>query len=89
MASAASSPFGDLLKRYRAAAGLTQDELAERAQLSARTISDLERGVKHRPHAYRVAFYESQKKSRRLGKFAIVIAVACILLLLLLVFVGH
>lgn len=48
----ASSPFGELLKHYRAAAGLTQDALAERAGLSARTISDLERGVKHRPHDY-------------------------------------
>jgi DNA-binding XRE family transcriptional regulator len=48
----AVTSFGELLKRYRAAAGLTQDELAERARLSARTISDLERGVKHRPHAY-------------------------------------
>jgi predicted ATPase/transcriptional regulator with XRE-family HTH domain len=54
LASGASSPFGDLLKRYRATAGLTQDELAERARLSARTISDLERGVKHRPHTYTV-----------------------------------
>jgi transcriptional regulator with XRE-family HTH domain len=34
-----------LLKRYRSAAGLTQEGLAERAGLSARGISDLERGV--------------------------------------------
>lgn len=38
--------FGPLLRRYRAAAGLTQEELAERASLSARAISDLERGLK-------------------------------------------
>ncbi|HYO30149.1 MAG TPA: helix-turn-helix domain-containing protein, partial [Thermomicrobiales bacterium] len=42
--------FGDLLRRLRAAAGLTQEELAERSGLSARGISDLERGVKTRPH---------------------------------------
>jgi predicted ATPase/DNA-binding XRE family transcriptional regulator len=41
--------FGPLLKRYRAAAGLTQEELAARAGLSARAISDLERGVKQTP----------------------------------------
>ncbi len=46
--------FGTLLKRRRAAAGLTQEELAERAGVSARAVSDLERGVKHRPHAYTV-----------------------------------
>lgn len=38
--------FGDLLKQYRIAAGLSQEALAERAHLSARAISDLERGVR-------------------------------------------
>jgi transcriptional regulator with XRE-family HTH domain len=37
--------FGALLRAYRHEAGLTQEELAARAALSARTISDLERGV--------------------------------------------
>jgi predicted ATPase len=41
--------FGDLLKRYRLAAGLTHESLAERSALSARAISDLERGVSRRP----------------------------------------
>ena len=41
--------FGEVLKHERLAAGLTQEELAERASLSARAISDLERGVKHTP----------------------------------------
>ncbi|MFN8540851.1 MAG: helix-turn-helix domain-containing protein [Thermomicrobiales bacterium] len=41
--------FADLLRRYRTAAGLTQEELAERATLSARAISDLERGLSTRP----------------------------------------
>src|SRR6266705_732248 len=41
--------FGDVLRRYRLAAGLTQEELAERAQVSPRAISDLERGLRTRP----------------------------------------
>lgn len=41
--------FGALLRRYRVAAGLTQEELAERAHVSARTISDLERGARSIP----------------------------------------
>jgi tetratricopeptide (TPR) repeat protein/DNA-binding XRE family transcriptional regulator len=48
------SAFGELLRRYRVAAVLTQEELAARAGLSARAVSDLERGVKSRPHAYTV-----------------------------------
>lgn len=41
--------FGQLLRRHRKAAGLTQEELAERAQLSVRAISDLERGQRTVP----------------------------------------
>jgi transcriptional regulator with XRE-family HTH domain len=37
--------FGGLLRRLRREAGLTQEELAERAGVSARTVSDLEREV--------------------------------------------
>jgi predicted ATPase/DNA-binding XRE family transcriptional regulator len=44
------SSFGALLKRYRLAAGLSQEALAARASLSARTISDLERGIHGTPH---------------------------------------
>lgn len=43
------SRFGTLLKRYRHAARLSQEALAERAGLSARAISDLERGVNRAP----------------------------------------
>jgi transcriptional regulator with XRE-family HTH domain len=46
----ARGPFGVLLHRHRAAAGLSQDELAERAGLSRRGISDLERGERRSPH---------------------------------------
>src|SRR6266567_114395 len=48
MAPARESSFGDLLRRYRLAAGFTQEELAERAGLSVRGISDLERGLSAR-----------------------------------------
>src|SRR5256885_1744417 len=37
--------FGGLLRQLRVDAGLTQDELAEAAQVSQRAISDLERGI--------------------------------------------
>src|SRR5688572_22195427 len=41
--------FGAILRRARRAAGLTQEELAERANISARSISDIERGVNRAP----------------------------------------
>ena len=45
MSSHQIPPFADLLKRHRLAAGLSQEELAERAGLSPRGVSDLERRV--------------------------------------------
>jgi predicted ATPase/DNA-binding XRE family transcriptional regulator len=50
MSAEPGSVFGDLLRRYRVAADLTQEMLAERAQLSARAVSDLERGVRRAPY---------------------------------------
>jgi tetratricopeptide (TPR) repeat protein/transcriptional regulator with XRE-family HTH domain len=41
--------FGSLLRSLRMAAGLTQEELAEAARVSYRSISDLERGVSRSP----------------------------------------
>src|SRR5215471_259920 len=38
------------LRQRREAAGMTQEELAERSGLSARAIGDLERGRTHRPY---------------------------------------
>ncbi len=44
-----SASFGALLRRARLASGLTQEELAEHAGLSARGVSDLERGLRRHP----------------------------------------
>jgi transcriptional regulator with XRE-family HTH domain len=44
-----SPPIGPLLRRLRTAAALSQEELAERAGLSVRAVSDLERGVHQMP----------------------------------------
>jgi tetratricopeptide (TPR) repeat protein/transcriptional regulator with XRE-family HTH domain len=49
MATVSSQSFGDLLRRYRLAAGLTQEELADQAGLSVRGLSDLERGARRAP----------------------------------------
>src|SRR5437879_4488432 len=42
--------FGTLLRRHRRAVGLTQEELAERAELSVEAVSALERGISRAPH---------------------------------------
>ena len=46
--------FGARLRRLREAAGLTQEELAERAGLTAKAISMLERGERKRPYPHTV-----------------------------------
>ena len=55
MAVARAVAFADLLRRYRLAAGLTQEELAARAGLSPKGISDLERGARTRPRRDTIA----------------------------------
>jgi non-specific serine/threonine protein kinase len=55
MVSTGSPRLGDLLRRHRLAAGLTQEELAERAGLSRRGIADLERGMRQTPRKETVA----------------------------------
>jgi predicted ATPase/transcriptional regulator with XRE-family HTH domain len=47
---ASAATFGDLLHQHRLRVGLTQDALAERAGISERAISDLERGLRRAPH---------------------------------------
>jgi predicted ATPase/DNA-binding XRE family transcriptional regulator len=49
MAAMTRTRFGELLRHYRLAAGLTQEELAERAGVSTRGVSDLERGARGLP----------------------------------------
>ena len=45
MAEEPARGFAGLLRQLRAEAGLTQEELAEAAGLSPRSVSDLERGI--------------------------------------------
>ena len=42
--------FAGMLRQLRAGAALTQEQLAEAAELNPRTISDLERGLATTPH---------------------------------------
>ena len=49
-----TEPFGTALRRLRLAAGLTQEELAERAGLTAKGVSALERGERRRPYPHTV-----------------------------------
>lgn len=46
-ATEARGSFGELLREHRKAAGLTQENLAERAELSVHGIQKLEQGVTH------------------------------------------
>jgi tetratricopeptide (TPR) repeat protein/transcriptional regulator with XRE-family HTH domain len=47
--SAHPTTFGTLLRHHRVVVGLTQEELAERAGVSPRSIGDIERGVSRAP----------------------------------------
>ncbi|MFN8594288.1 MAG: tetratricopeptide repeat protein [Thermomicrobiales bacterium] len=49
MTTPATTSFAALLRQHRLAAGLTQEELAERAGLSTRGLQDLERGIRQSP----------------------------------------
>jgi predicted ATPase/DNA-binding XRE family transcriptional regulator len=52
--AAARTGFGAALRRFRLAAGLSQEALAERSGLSADAIAALERGRRTRPRAFTV-----------------------------------
>ena len=52
--SGEAASFGEVLRRLRDNAALTQKELAERAGLSVRGISDLERGTRRAPYPHTV-----------------------------------
>jgi predicted ATPase/transcriptional regulator with XRE-family HTH domain len=47
--------FGLVLRRHRVAAGLTQEQLADRAGLSVRAVTDLERGARRFPYRDTIA----------------------------------
>src|SRR4051794_5666820 len=49
--SPAAASFGEQLKHYRLAGGLSQEALADRANLSVRAISALERGERQAPYS--------------------------------------
>src|SRR5215471_7012120 len=55
VSSQPTSDFPALLRRHRLLAGLSQEALAERAGLSVRGVSDLERGMRHAPHPATIA----------------------------------
>ena len=48
--SETETSFGEVLRRLRTAAALSQEALAQRARLSRNGISDLERGLRRAPH---------------------------------------
>jgi transcriptional regulator with XRE-family HTH domain len=50
----ASGHFGALVRQYRLALGLSQEELADRSGLSVKAIADMERGRTARPHRHSV-----------------------------------
>jgi len=56
MTDVAVRSFGALLRQFRLRAGLSQDELGERARLSAETIGALERGTRRAPYRTTVDF---------------------------------
>ena len=49
MAGQPELSFAGLLRQLRAEARLTQEELAEAATVSPRSVSDLERGINRNP----------------------------------------
>jgi predicted ATPase/DNA-binding XRE family transcriptional regulator len=49
------SNFGDLLREFRTRAGLSQSDLAEKANISVDAIGALERGVRKAPHRSTIA----------------------------------
>ena len=53
------SEFGTLLRKYRLAAGLSQEALAERARMSTNGIGALERGYRRTPQRETLALLVS------------------------------
>jgi len=74
--------FGDLLRRYRVAAGLTQEELAERAGMSTRGIAALETGERRAPRRATVELLAEPERTvfSRTARRAIQVALLGVLL---------
>lgn len=73
MAWTEPSAFGIVLRQHRLQAGLTQEGLAEQAHVSARTVSDLERGVirNPQPHTFRQLADALQLPAEERKRFAV------------------
>ena len=65
MTLADQGSFGSRLRQLREAAGLSQEELAERAGLSSHAVSALERGTRTRPYPHTVRALG--RRARRVG----------------------
>jgi predicted ATPase/DNA-binding XRE family transcriptional regulator len=72
--SATSSAFGTLLRQFRETAGLSQELLAERAGLSLRGISDLERGARTTPRLETVRMLADGLALDEAGRAALIAA---------------
>ena len=78
MSIPSSVTFADLLRHHRAAAGLTQEELAARAGLSVDAISTLERGARRRPRKETVALLAEALALPAEGRAAFAAAAPCL-----------
>jgi DNA-binding CsgD family transcriptional regulator/transcriptional regulator with XRE-family HTH domain len=67
--------FGVQLRRFREAVGLSQEELAERAGLTASAIGALERGERRRPYPHTVKLLSAALELDEPGRAALVAAV--------------
>src|SRR5436305_13581262 len=59
MSALPANSFGSLLRRFRLAAGLTQEGLAERSGVSPRAIIALEGGERRRPYRHTIGLLAS------------------------------
>lgn len=75
MAAEQSSTFGTVLRNYREAAGLSQEQLAERAGLTASAIGALERGERRRPYPQTVQLLATALKLDEERRAALIAAV--------------
>src|SRR5215218_7966361 len=70
-----AASFAALLRRHRVATGLSQEALAERAGLSARAVSDLERGARRAPYRETVRLLADALQLSDTGRLALEMAI--------------